>query len=504
MFKNESDFVARRAELRYKELAKAKESDATSSDGSSTEEHQTKTRSVVQVARNLSNQSLASTLIPSSEDQAIGFFLTYYVMKPKLVPRGELDFLPDLLSLPGNDRILQTSVMAAGLACLGNSKQSPKILAKARENYISALSMTNQALRSPRTIRKDSTLLAVIVLGIYENAMSGDKSQWRKHVEGACALINLRGPQSLRHSVGLRMFQQYYANILLSSFENRMEIPAGMNELYETGSGIYDYNVHGREWTTRIVVFMRDVIILNSQQTDNHAGRLRIAIGLEKELADILSFKTGIWNFVTVRLGAPSEFVAESLYHVYTDPWITYMWNNLRSCEFALHKIILQEFAHTSPANLPFKGDELMKQVSSSKQAVQRIATDIRASLPQITGQLPFPTSLPTETAVISTMKLYPPGTFLAFRTPTCLHHIIWPLYEASRFECSDEMREWAIGRLHWVGVQVGHKQGIALAEELQALQSHGRETKTEGVVLRQLPSLPIGRSVTTKKKMDV
>jgi hypothetical protein len=262
MFRNESDNVARRAEQRYIHLAKMRDtkdlsslntSSLASNDTASVDLYSLNTWDHFQLAIPPNTQPLLSTLVPSIEDQAIGFFFTKYVMPPKLVPRGELDFLPELIGKPSTEKILQASVTATGLACLGMSTQSPKILAEARQSYVYALRITNEAIRHPELVKRDSTLLSVILLGMYENSMSGDVYLWRKHVEGACAIITLRGEQGLRHSIGLRLFQQFYNTILLSAFETRMGIPPGMNELYAAGSRIYNYNVHGRVWTTRIV-----------------------------------------------------------------------------------------------------------------------------------------------------------------------------------------------------------------------------------------------------------
>ncbi|KAF2740494.1 hypothetical protein EJ04DRAFT_455658 [Polyplosphaeria fusca] len=479
MFRNENDVVVRKAEMKYKELAKAKtpkalfSQDSSSSSSSSSEETP-------------SPESSMWTLVPPLEDQAIGFFFANYVMTPKLVPRGELDFLHELLGKPWTEKILQTSVAAAGLAGLANSTQSPRIMKKAQEMYVSALSMTNKAIRSPELAKKDSTLISVIMLGMYENSMFKDKDSidfWVKHIEGACALISMRGEQLLHHSVGLRLFQQFYNNIVLAAFTKRSRIPQGMSELWEAGSRIYSYNVHGRQWTTGLVIFAQMAAELSSDHSDDPVGKVRSAIAIDKEFNSLMP--PDVWKFDTVRLKKPSAHVFQNLYHIYTDPWITFMLNNLRGSQYYLHHVVCEELEKGSQASPPlFSEKEIRLQMARSTQAMEQIAKDMCASIPQITGQVPFPENISAGVVKFpvnfSKSNPQPPGTFLKAFRPTGLHHAIWPLYTASRFDRSSyDMREWAIGRLYWLGIRLGHRQAIVLADDLKEIQLRKRETKT-------------------------
>lgn len=59
-------------------------------------------------------------------------------------------------------------MVALGLATLGNIKMSRAILIAAREEYVKALSHTNKAIGDPFLSKSESTLAAVIVLGMFE------------------------------------------------------------------------------------------------------------------------------------------------------------------------------------------------------------------------------------------------------------------------------------------------------------------------------------------------
>lgn len=64
--------------------------------------------------------------------------------------------------------VLKASIIASGLAIEANAKRDSQLLILARRNYATALAKVNTALRSPTEAVKDSVLLAIIVLAVFE------------------------------------------------------------------------------------------------------------------------------------------------------------------------------------------------------------------------------------------------------------------------------------------------------------------------------------------------
>lgn len=60
------------------------------------------------------------------------------------------------------------AVAALGLAALANVKMAPSIMMEARKEYTMALSYTNYAIGDSVLSKSDSTLAAVIALGMFE------------------------------------------------------------------------------------------------------------------------------------------------------------------------------------------------------------------------------------------------------------------------------------------------------------------------------------------------
>jgi hypothetical protein len=179
MFKNESDVVAKKAEKRYQVLAKQKAlSSPTKREPNSPEftisgtwefDHewlrQNTSTHVVPYTRYPTPESMTRDIVPSIEDQALGFFIGNYVAQPTFVPRGQFEWVTELLAQPVTEEILRHSVNAASLAGFANATKSPMIMRQAQEAYVSALRLTNNALSVKESAIKDSTLISVIMLG---------------------------------------------------------------------------------------------------------------------------------------------------------------------------------------------------------------------------------------------------------------------------------------------------------------------------------------------------
>jgi len=61
-----------------------------------------------------------------------------------------------------------SAVRALGLAALSNIRLSPTMMAAAREQYTIALGSTSEDLRDPVRSKEDHTLMAVILMGMFE------------------------------------------------------------------------------------------------------------------------------------------------------------------------------------------------------------------------------------------------------------------------------------------------------------------------------------------------
>jgi hypothetical protein len=475
MFKNESDTVAKKAEKRYGELARQKSS-ATSSKSPSPGSNSSSSPSFGYNEMPQSTpESIVSELMLSIEDQAQGFFIAKYVAQPAIVPRGQFEWVPQLLAQPDVPDVLINTVKAVSLAGFANAVKSPAIMRKAQSAYTSALNMTNSALRVQETAIKDSTLISVILLGTYENITYTGRqsiSAWSKHVNGACALFNLRGRDQFSTRIGRDIFQQFYGISLLSALQMGTRVHAGMHELYQALQPSSNYDIHGRAWTTRIVDVMHDAINLNTDTTSDPVYMVDAAMAIDGELDAIKMLMPPIWHYQNHLLEEGSKYMYGKVYSVYADPWIAQMWNNLRSCRLYLYKIIRTNIQKGCEEYSPplFSADHIQLQKEAADRTLSATAIAIIASVPQVTGMIPFSSQPHTD---LSNCTLHAPGTFLGPAKSPGMMHLIWPLYATCIFSFTpSSMRQWVIEILHFIARSIGSRQAIVLAEELKSLQS--------------------------------
>lgn len=112
------------------------------------------------------------------EQRATCYFVSNFILMPKPgSTRGFLDFLLPLLRQEARTHAshLQNAFNACALGLLNNRGGSEgKIGEKALNEYSMALAGTNAALRDAEGQKADSTLAAVLLLGMFEAGLPGD------------------------------------------------------------------------------------------------------------------------------------------------------------------------------------------------------------------------------------------------------------------------------------------------------------------------------------------
>jgi hypothetical protein len=504
LFRDESDLVVRKAQIRYQELAKAKAEKKQRQQGalpaaSDPSYGQPPLRNQ-QIVTRTTIIAPAPAIKPLLDDQGISFFLSNHVLPSSVIPRCQFDFLPEMLMDPDSENILRVSVAAAGLAGLAVATKSPHIMKKAHVQYGNALRLANRAIQTNATATKDSTLVAVILLGIYESFQSekhDSVNSWAKHMEGACTLVSLRGNEQLLRGMGNRIFRQFYALLLAASFELKQPTPQAMTDLWSAYMEVGNSSIFG-EWSLYEMVrrMRRASDFVSSQWSiDDPLRSVTTALQLDKDLDLLQRDVPRIFEYRTVYLQQPDKHAFGDSYHIYLDPWIARMWNNWRTGRIMLNRIICAEVvkcSERSPAI--FTPEVVATYIRASAQVIRVNSDDICASAPQIIGQLPFPDIPITQKRKATSNSLFglpdlndlsfglsAPGTFLKPGTPSGMQQLIWPLYQAVLGgEASCDRKLWAINILHFLALRSGARQAVVLADDLKQLIKHANVTRSD------------------------
>jgi hypothetical protein len=155
-------------------------------------------------------QALIPALTIPAETRADCYFVANFVLIPQAGnTRGFFDFLLPMLKTEAPKSHLQHAFNACALSLLNNRPGARnKYADKALTQYSYALQGTNNALRDPELQSSDSTLAAVLLLGLFENitAKQLGMSAWGSHIEGAMQLVKARGRKQLRSRTGFLLF----------------------------------------------------------------------------------------------------------------------------------------------------------------------------------------------------------------------------------------------------------------------------------------------------------
>ncbi len=90
------------------------------------------------------------------------------------------------------------------------------------------------ALKTPESATSDSTLLAVLLLDLYEkitNSNPRSSDLWMSHVKGALALVRLRDVTQFRDYIGLRLSVRLSINAVISCVAANPPVPAALTKL---------------------------------------------------------------------------------------------------------------------------------------------------------------------------------------------------------------------------------------------------------------------------------
>jgi len=114
------------------------------------------------------SQSLSMPL----SDQATYFFFAHYVPSEPPFSNIYLKWLSRLYWWESSGQILHSVVESVGMAGIANVYHASDLMIKARHQYGRALTIINEALSDPVEVKADSTIVAILLLGLFEVSSS--------------------------------------------------------------------------------------------------------------------------------------------------------------------------------------------------------------------------------------------------------------------------------------------------------------------------------------------
>ncbi|KAF1953840.1 hypothetical protein CC80DRAFT_476676, partial [Byssothecium circinans] len=460
MFKDENEAVLKRTKKKYAVLSNSKSKElavrrkheseyqnpgvsAVSSKTRATSASEpASTRAPGPLQRSSTYPPIAPILISSLEVQGLGFRIANSVVKPSIMPRGDFDFLSAFFNGPNIEKVLQHSTNAVGLASLAISRKSPSVMRRAQDAYGKALQLTTQAVQSSTLVVKDSTLVSVLMLCFFEKMTyqgNDSVSLSKSHINGACALLKIRAEQTVKGftSLDMGLVKQFYGTVLMSSLGMGMAVPDNMRDLWEACTRFGDGAGEG-SWEDKMNNFVQashDTIELTQDRTCAPIEGIERALRINRDLDNVQADIPDAWRYRTVHLEQPSQHVFGDYYDIYSDCWSVQVWNHLRLCRMTLHRYLRAQLTiQTQQKPLQRPMDDIMRQIDESERLSLECMSGICATIPQLTGQIPFPSRDPSSSQSLrafplpsqkldeqSESQLRPPGFYLHPSRPTGL-----------------------------------------------------------------------------------
>lgn len=399
----------------------------------------------------------ARELSPSPDEIGINYFLRTFVIGSQSSSRGYLNYIPSVYVNDGEHPTLVASLAAVGLVALANSTQQPELVNHARAKYLEAIHNVNTALASSSESIKDSTLMSVISLGMFEQ-VSGFET-WVRHVEGAAALLVARGKSQFSSPVTIRMFSQVRADLVIASLHGTKPIPRDMLELQEeaakhtdTASAFWQLGILGTRCANLLFA------LRSSMGGGRSAEFLEEATSIERD------FKVTVENLAieepystTQEPSGDPSIIFKGRVDRYRDIWAIRVWNNARNlhmvlCEmicYLLNDLLGQDLAFTLHSGMNYRLQETL-------QTLSKLGNDFLATIPQAMEL----SSSPSDPR---------PSLDLSFRGNISGGYMLtWSLYMVGKCAVTTkETRKWIIQRLQSIGNNAGTSVALQLVEDI-------------------------------------
>lgn len=377
------------------------------------------------------------TIEPNSQERGTAFFFSRYVTMDENASHQRFDFLYDIWK-PGSltaERPLDgvmASMTAVGLVGISQLTHSEEIIDSARKSYGTALCLTNVALKDPEKAIKDTTMLSILILGVFEMmAEPGLKTMktWHDHINGAVELAKLRGVSQFRTRAGIRMFNMLCESVTISCMQRQVPMPPALvalqSELLSTTAAVVEHEPGGfggiNLWKPiyKLLQARHDVRSTNlSNNLDELLARME---DIEAEFDQTISAFPPDCYYKVFKVTRAHKAVFRDVCHVYPSVASASVWNWLRAGRI----LVLETVLSAIQRHYPECGDdgELVpaQYMAAFRQAwtkLDRVNSAIVASIPQHFGLVnpvnPYYNSLkpmPTVVHPLSTTEVREPPT---------------------------------------------------------------------------------------------
>lgn len=383
---------------------------------------------------------------------------------------------------------LSTSILAVGFASLSRAVRSYDLEIRARKAYASALQLVNTALGTPQAT-DDATLSTVMLLDQFEKIIPSPNrstSALTNHLNGASALMKMRGPGQFQTRAGLEMFIHMSSHLLVSCMQHEIPLPQDYLNLRTYATNFFDTMDISWRLSQVTVEYIAFRVAIKEGRLFDPETIIRATCKMDAQMDALLKDVPPFWNCQSVPLSYPIELVYGKHYDLYVDYRIVEALNMIRAGRFPLFDLVHDQ-ASLSLEPLSLECEMLIKQANEDQEEMVEL---ICACVPQQAGYLPFLDNgsmmgyLPNSTFAHSpsnSSSSSTPSTSSSKKSLTqrpirlnssytsSAYSLIWPLFTVanSRYTTT-EARSWIIRQLRSIGTSLDLEKALEVVTLLE------------------------------------
>ncbi|KAJ5934210.1 hypothetical protein N7466_003757 [Penicillium verhagenii] len=404
------------------------------------------------------------------DDLGVNYFISTVITPRASDSRGYYDYVPEIFLREEHNEAMLLAVSAVGLAAMSNINHVPQWLHHSQAQYANAVRLVNRSLQSPTQVRRDSTLVTVSVLGLYDQIAHNSDSRldtWANHALGAASILAVRGADQVTTSLGTRIFSQVMADMLVACLHRRLPMPPHMVALRELLTPSVDSEDLAWQMSGIEISFLDLLVTYESLSLVDLIDRALVIDWQFQQLLDSLPLRG---YFITIRdTSVDHSEVYNCRFDIYHEPQCAKIWNGGRIYRSLLHQIIQEELLKGFADNTSeMVSPRFTQQLQSSHEVMLQMRDDILASMPQVLGQ-EIPLSV-LETVPFSAEKM---ASLANNRVPGGGHFAVWFLYVIAQLPVTTMSdRIWIVNRMDAIWKEKGIFKARDLARRIEELGS--------------------------------
>lgn len=451
-------------------------------------------------------------------------FLSHYVVPQSGPSTGFLGYVVSLLTRGDGHELLQDAILAVGFARLAQTTKQADLMSRSTTTYTRTIERVNRALANPVAARCDSTIVTVLILSLYEFGRAS-LDGWTRHINGAASLLSLRGKSQFGSLIGIQIFKDVFAQLLISCARIGIPIPSSLRILCSEASKVFTsldpfwiaassmvelldlyhrispgrHPLINHNFTSHIPSPSKNspssASTLDRSSHKNPAqSRLNIedverhlsnALEIDYRLESIFEKCPTEWCYAVIPK-RPDEAGFGKFHHVYHDLYVVNVWNSMRTCRIlANHAVCYLVLRGAAIDPSWFLSNLYVERLQGTQKTLALLRADLIATVPQlmvgtniqIQQELGYPALL--IASLMPTSPLSPPSPPSPFGLPEMgsgycgsaagAYFATWTLLTLGTMHSApNETRTWTVAQLRLINKQAHLAQADEFARFIE------------------------------------